>query len=206
MSKKQYAKKYSQTLPFGTICGYAPGGIPAFSSDYDNYTEVESYFSGGIEHYYGSPYQCVEFSRRWMIHALGLTFGSVGMAYEIFDKSHAVRVKDKTKVPWTNIKNGSTVRPRLGSLLIWHSGGEFSYTGHVAVVTDVSDEWVRIAEQNVDDTLWPNGQDWARELDVEYNPSTGEYFIHERWGRRGGRVMGWKNLPEDHTPEPIPHP
>jgi glutathionylspermidine amidase/synthetase len=205
------ANNADEPAPFATICGYAPGGIPAFSCDYDSadksvWTSRSMYLSTHNGLYYGFKYQCVEFSRRWLIHAHGLTFGDVGMAYEIFDFPHAVRVSDGSKVPWTNIPNGSSTRPVPGSVLIWDEGGEFRHTGHVAIVTAVSDTWVRVAEQNVDDTIWPEGQDYARELAAEVNPSTGGFFVHEVWGRHGGQVLGWKNLPENFVPEPVPHP
>ncbi len=35
--------------------------------------------------------------------------------------------------------------------MIWLPGGEFEHTGHVAVVIEVTDTEVRVAEQNFDD-------------------------------------------------------
>ena len=187
-----------QPAPFGAIIGYAPGGIPAYSSDYDTadktvYTSDVNFRHEVENLYYGYKYQCVEFARRWLIHATGVTFGDVGMAYEIFDMPHAIRVKDEEKVPWTNIPNGSSERPVPGAVLIWNEGGEFRWTGHVAIVVDVSDEWVRVAEQNMDDTYWPRGQNWARQLAVEYDKAKGTYFIHEV----DGSIKGWKHLPKN---------
>jgi glutathionylspermidine amidase/synthetase len=77
------------------------------------------------------------------------------MAYEIFLLREAIRVQnDSQTVPWTNIENGQTERPQVGSLLIWNEGGEFRVTGHVAVVVAVTESYVRVAEQNVDDCSW----------------------------------------------------
>lgn len=198
---------------FGEICGLAPGGVPAFSSDYktigimDIFKHRSSIFNhryNGL--YYGVKYQCVEFARRWLIHVHGITFSDVGMAYEIFDLPYAVRIQDGSQIPWTNIRNGSSPRPVPGSVLIWEEGGEFRDTGHVAIVTEVSDHWVRVAEQNVNDTFWPEGRDYARELKVDYEPQTGNYYIHEHLWLHGGKILGWKNLPEDFISDPIPHP
>ena len=36
--------------------------------------------------------------------------------------------------------------------------------GHVAIITDVDQDCVRTAEQNFEDALWPQGQEYAREL------------------------------------------
>lgn len=41
------------------------------------------------------------------------------------------------------------VRPVAGALLIWDKGGEFKDTGHVAIITQLHGNKVRIAEQNV---------------------------------------------------------
>jgi glutathionylspermidine amidase/synthetase len=197
--------------PFAAVCGVAPGGIPAYSCDYETADTSVWRSRHQFRHendglYYGYRYQCVEFSRRWLIHAQGVTFGDVGMAYEIFHLPFAEKISDGTKIPWNNIPNGSSPRPVPGSVLIWDEGGEFRHTGHVAIVTEVSDNWVRIAEQNVDDTFWPEGRDYARELRVDYDPVNDTYHIHEVWGRHGGVVLGWKSLPTDFVPEPIPHP
>jgi glutathionylspermidine amidase/synthetase len=156
--------------------------------------------------YYGVKYQCVEFSRRWLIHAYGVTYDEVGMAFEIFDLPHAIRIQDGKRIPWQNIRNGFSPRPVPGSVLIWEEGGEFRDTGHVAIVTDVSDHWIRVAEQNVHDTLWPDGRNYARELNVDSDPAIGRYFIHETLWSQGGRILGWKNLPDDIQFESIPHP
>jgi glutathionylspermidine amidase/synthetase len=200
-------------VKFGMVCGMAPGGVPAFSCDYKTIgildilkhgTTIFNHQHNGL--YYGVKYQCVEFSRRWLIHSYGLTYGDVGMAYEIFDLPYAIRIKDRAQIPWQNIRNGQTPRPVPGSVLIWEEGGEFSGTGHVAIVTEVSDHWIRVAEQNVNDTFWPEGRDYARELKVDSDPVSGNYFIHETLWAQGGRILGWKNLPHDIVVEPIPHP
>jgi glutathionylspermidine amidase/synthetase len=205
--------RMSQKVAFGEICGYAPGDIPAFSCDYRSLS-LRSIYNMGFslfshQHpdgmYYGFRYQCVEFARRWLIHARGVTFDSVGMAHEIFELPSAISVPHGHLIPWTNLLNGSSIRPQKGAVLIWEDHGDFSRTGHVAIVVDVSDDWVRVAEQNVEDTTW-SGRNWARELQVDYDHSKGSYFIHERWGKQGGKILGWKNLPEDFAHEPLPHP
>lgn len=140
-----------------------------------------------------------------MIHSYGVTFGDVRMAYEIFDFSHAIKLKDSSRIEFKNLENGSCEKPVPGCILIWHEGGEFEKTGHIAIVTEVTDTYVRIAEQNVNDSHW-GGRNYARQLKVDYNTKTGEYFIHETWGERGGRIKGWKLLPSDLEYDPIPHP
>lgn len=198
---------------FGHVCGMAPGGVPAYSCDYQTlgFLDLINHGTSLVNHrhnglYYGVKYQCVEFSRRWLIHVHGITFGDVGMAYEIFDLPYATKIKDGTQILWKNIRNGCCPRPIPGSVLIWEEGGEFRQTGHVAIVTEVSDKWVRVAEQNVNDTFWPEGRNYARELKADYDPTTGNYFIHETLWLHGGRILGWMNLPSDFISEPLPHP
>ena len=186
-------------LPFGSLLGIAPGGVPAYSSKGISF---RSHYNGDI--YYGARYQCVEFARRWLVHTHGVTFGSVGMAYEIFPLPNVTRVSDSSAVPWTNVPNGSTTRPVAGCILIWNEGGEFKWTGHVAVVTAVSDSFVRVAEQNVHD-MTGEGRDYSRELPAVVDAATGAFHIHEHYGK-GGTVAGWKLLPADFKPSPIPLP
>ena len=193
---------------FGTLLGHFKG-VPAYSCNYASFNVLRHLeFPNFLSHrkgklYYGMKFQCVEYSRRFLIHAYGVTFGDVGMAYEIFDLPFASRIRDSAEIPFINIENGGKQKPVPGAVLIWEEGGEFRHTGHVAIVAEVSDEWVRVAEQNVDDSIWPIGRNYSRELKVKYDSKTGSYLILEDWGKLGGKIKGWKLLPSDYIPEPI---
>jgi glutathionylspermidine amidase/synthetase len=180
----------SHHVKFGDVCGIALGGIPAYSCKTTETSMLKHEYNGV---YYGIKYQCVEFVRRWLIQVYGLTLDDVEMAYEIFDLPYAIKLQNKTLIIWNNVQNGSSPRPVPGSLLVWGKGGRFGETGHVAIVTEVSDQWIRIAEQNVHNTKWPYGRNYARELSVEYDANTGNYLIHDELGE----ILGWKNLPQD---------
>ncbi|RCU27108.1 CHAP domain-containing protein, partial [Acinetobacter baumannii] len=78
-------------------------------------------------------------------------------------------------LPLQAFANGSRRPPIAGSLLIWQKGGEFKHTGHVAVITQLVGNKVRIAEQNVIHSPLPQGQQWTRELTLEVND--GRYTI-----------------------------
>ncbi len=52
-------------------------------------------------------------------------------------------------LPLQAFPNGSPRAPVAGALLIWDKGGEFKDTGHVAIITQLHGNKVRIAEQNV---------------------------------------------------------
>lgn len=166
------------SLPFGSILGVAPGGVPAYSSDYNNvdmtlFPRRSSYMGQYEGVYTGYRFQCVEYARRWLVAVHGITFPDVGMAYEIFDLPYFHNVRNGERVAVKSVRNGSSnswkERPFLGSLLIWHEGGYFRWTGHVAVITEVTDTYIRVAEQNVYDAHW-EGRDYSRELRVSEGP------------------------------------
>ncbi len=88
--------------------GFAPRGIPAYTCDYNTSVSCPPYCacSSGVSYqhqanglYYGVKFQCVEFSRLWLIHVQGLAYGDVGMAYEIFPLREAIRVQNDSSVP-----------------------------------------------------------------------------------------------------------
>ncbi len=60
----------SEYEPFGTLLGYAPGGVAIYSSDYDSLPNVENKKDISFRSYIGNEYmgykwQCVEFARRF---------------------------------------------------------------------------------------------------------------------------------------------
>lgn len=74
--------------PFGTLLGYAPGGVAIYSSDYssidkEDYAANDSFRSYIGNEYMGHKWQCVEFARRFLYLHYGVVFTDVGMAYEI---------------------------------------------------------------------------------------------------------------------------
>lgn len=195
----------NKKLNFGDICGVAPGGIPAYSCNYDtiNPSKLTKYDKNFFTHqhngiYYGIKYQCVEFIRRWLILIHGLTFKNVENACDIFYLSYAIKITDNKHVYWNNILNGSSFKPVFGSILVWQKFGKFKNTGHVAIVTEVSNDWIRIAEQNVHNTKWINGHNYSRELKVNYDKISGNYFIYDDSHMNKEKILGWKNLPSEY--------
>lgn len=75
--------------PFGSLLGYAPGGVAIYSSDYNTADDKEFPNDAAFRSYLGREYmgykwQCVEFARRYLYLNHGVVFADVGMAYEIF--------------------------------------------------------------------------------------------------------------------------
>jgi glutathionylspermidine amidase/synthetase len=81
------------------------------------------------------------------------------------------------------VPNGSPTPPIPEAIIIWKVADDMPF-GHIAVITDVNVQqgWVRIAEQNVDNDVWPG--DYARELKLEVED--GKYWI-----RDDDEVFGW---------------
>lgn len=204
-------QKKTDALPFGALLGHAPGEVAAFSSDYEtasaheypNRSAYRSYLDGI---YMGYKWQCVEFARRWMYINKGYIFDDVAMAYDIFELRTVRDLNSNTRLPFQAFTNGSRTHPEVGSLLIWEEGGEFEDTGHVAVITEVTAEYVRIAEQNVGHTAWPQGQDFARELKARVTEDNG-FWVECSYA--DGTILGWMTQTEatlDAEPEPVRDP
>lgn len=200
----------TNTEPFGTLLGYAPGGVAIYSSDYSkinrqDYPDDSSFRSYLGHEYMGYKWQCVEFARRFLYLNYGVVFTDVRMAYEIFSLRYLRQVVNDAILPLQAFKNGSKKLPTAGSLLIWQEGGEFKKTGHVAIITEVLANKVRVVEQNVLHTRLPAGQQWTRELPM----STTEdgYFIKDTFDNT--TILGWMTQTENTAyslPQPITSP
>jgi glutathionylspermidine amidase/synthetase len=193
---------------FGTLLGYAPGGVAIYSSHYASanqaeYPDRESYRSYLDGVYMGYKWQCVEFARRWLYVNHGYVFDDVAMAYDIFCLHHFVHVADDELLPLHSFLNGCQRPPEPGSLLIWKEGGEFEVTGHVAVVPEVYADKIRIAEQNNEHCLLPEGRNWSRELPLT-RTSGGGYHVEAAYA--DSHILGWVMQTADATHAEIPKP
>jgi len=190
--------KHPVSTPFGTLLGYAPGQVAAYSSDYatasdEEYPKRSSYRSYVDGIYMGYKWQCVEFARRWMYVNHGYIFDDIAMAYDIFELRSVRHLASNTRLPLHAYRNGSLAHPQRGSLLIWREGGEFEDTGHVAVITAVTGSYIRIAEQNVGHASW-EGRDYARELKARVSDD-GEYWVTCSYG--DAEILGWMTQTEE---------
>jgi glutathionylspermidine amidase/synthetase len=183
----------TKPTPFGTLLGIAPGNVPVYSSDYDSADDNElpnrhayrSYVDGV---FMGYKWQCVEFARRWLYLNKGYIFDDVAMAYDIFRLTSARLIADESRLPLKSFRNGSLRHPEVGSLLIWSEGGEFEVTGHVAIITKVMPDRLHLIEQNVGHHVWPEGQDYSRELEARISDDGG-YWLRCSYG--DASILGW---------------
>ncbi|ACY85524.1 bifunctional glutathionylspermidine [Edwardsiella piscicida] len=102
--------------PFGTLLGYAPGGVAIYSSDYSTldprvYPDEASLRSYIDDEYMGHKWQCVEFARRFLFLNYGVVFTDVGMAYEIFSLRFLRQVVNDSLLPLQAFANGSARAP-----------------------------------------------------------------------------------------------
>jgi glutathionylspermidine amidase/synthetase len=188
--------KTDEKLPparFGAIIGMAPGDVPVYSSDYDSADDAElptrqayrSYVDGV---YMGFKWQCVEFARRWLYVNYGYVFDDISMAYDIFRLNTVRLVRENRLLPLRSFRNGAKRRPEYACLLIWNEGGEFEHTGHVAIVTEVTDDYVCVVEQNVGDRPWQSEQTYSRQIRAEV-AADGSYWLECSFG--DATILGW---------------
>lgn len=178
--------------PFGTVLGYAPGGVAIFSSDYDSLPQDQENDDAFFRHYLDNEYmgykwQCVEFARRFLYVNYGTIITDVGMAYEIFSLRYLRQVVNDNLLPLQAFANGSQRPPEKGALLIWQPQGEFEKTGHVAIITQVFADRVQIVEQNVIHYPLPRGQQWTRELKLSQEGDG--YLLHDTFDDT--EILGW---------------
>ena len=141
-----------------------------------------------------SQWQCVELARRYLLVNHGVVFDSIPMAYDIMDLKSVRRVSDGKLFKMEARVNGSKDLPVVGSLLLWKPKGFFKITGHVAVITAVHSDSIEIIEQNVEDTVWPEGVNYSRLLKADTAPD-GSFTIHCTFNDT--EVLGWTNIYRD---------
>lgn len=154
------------------IIGYAPYQIPIYKNTaYFNENKIihigkeGSKYSGLI---YGTKYQCVEFVRRWLIHARNITFVQISQAVDLFTLNYATDITTHEKIPLLHIKNDGTNTPVFGDILVWKKEGINKDYGHVAIVTKViSQAIVTISEQN------GTSQNGIRNVNVQHDTILG---------------------------------
>lgn len=144
----------------------------------------------------GYKWQCVELARRWLYVNFGYVFDDIAMAYDIFRLRQVTVLSDGRKLPIQSFANGAKRCPEVGCLMIWNEGGEYDVTGHVAVVTEVLEDRLRIIEQNVEDKVWPPSETWSRELAMSRS-ADGGYWIDCTYENAG--IMGWVIQTDDAT-------
>jgi hypothetical protein len=72
----------------------------------------------------------------------------------------------------------TTERPAVHDAIIWERTDR-AFVGHIAIVSEVTDDYVRIAEQNVDnDVMWKGGS-FTRQFPLVRNLETSAWTIKD---------------------------
>lgn len=168
--------------PYGDVLGITLDNVTAYSNCSANCVVPKPNKEKGI--YTGIQWQCVEFARRWLLNHIGMVYGDVDTAADLWKLNTVTRVADGISVPFDTYLNGNTTVPQVGDLLIYAK--EYLNTGHVAVIThlDKQSGEIKIAEQNFTNTKWP--ADYARILTLV--EKGGKYWILDAY------LLGWKRV------------
>ena len=130
-------------------------------------------------------WQCVEYSRRWLIMNRNITYASVDIAAEIWDLTTVIMLGSDSILPFNSFSNGVTPSPpKIGCLLIYNAI-DLPPTGHVAVVVDINYDagYINIGEQNWSDDFWQSN--YARQ--IKLSKTTGGFYKLE-----DDYLIGWK--------------
>ena len=162
-------------------------GTPAYSNGSDDHFTHQLSKSG---HFCtGFRWQCVEFARRWLWDAKGLILPSIGFASHIFFQPEVYDPSLKCFVPVRAVRNGSSSSPpEADSLIIYPSSLE-NFVGHVGVIVESSETFVRVADQNRYFHHW-EGAGFSREYPVERD-AQGRYWIRDH----EAHPLGWVTFP-----------
>lgn len=156
LHKKIHGQQSMQN--FGTVIGSNRGTV-AYSNQENTYVSDHSHYIvyNGNSIFAGMKWQCVEYARRWLIEQKGFSFGQMDYAINLPYINEMYRISEPHKLlRLTHFLNAQSSQSlKIGDLLIYDTTYA-PITGHVAVVVDISDTHVFVAEQNHDNTSWEN--------------------------------------------------
>ena len=147
------SSKEKQEINQGKVTGSLDGVEGYFNGSNESETWGDHYSKDGT-YYYGYKWQCVEFVRRYYYDALQHKIPKRGNAQTWFTpgiEDGAATFDGLKQYSYagrgTNAKtdDGFSVKPQKGDILVLQVG----QYGHVAIVADVSDTGIKVAQQNV---------------------------------------------------------
>lgn len=125
----------------------------------------------------GLKYQCVEFVKRYYYEYLNHKMpDSYGNAKDFFDTKLKDGQKNKQR-DLIQFTNGSKSKPSINDLVIY-DGTIFNEYGHVAIISNVTDDEIEIIQQNPG----PSGESRAHFKLIKEN---------EKWVIENDKILGW---------------
>ncbi|CAK4066357.1 unnamed protein product [Aphanomyces euteiches] len=145
--------------PWGTVIGVT-SGVKVFSNDNPPPTDSYNFYPDDTDEtngtFTGLRWQCVELARRYLLVTQGVVFESVDDAVGIFSLREVINVTTDKRLPLDIYPQGSPVPPKVGSLVIWDRPGYYTPYDHVAVVINIQDTFIDVAEENLEKTSTGN--------------------------------------------------
>jgi glutathionylspermidine synthase len=184
---------------FGQVLGHAPGNIPVYSNGNDYHFSGERNVVDGVVT--GIKFQCVEFARRWTLQRKGLLLRDLPWAAHVYSMKEMADAETGEPVAVTAVPNCNEFKPEADTLLIYPSTEDFP-PGHIAAIVEVTEDKVRIADQNNHFKLWSDGQYWSEELSL--TQENGKWIVKDS---RGRVPLGWVTFPgRANRPDDAPAP
>ncbi|KAK7198668.1 CHAP domain/Glutathionylspermidine synthase preATP-grasp [Novymonas esmeraldas] len=198
----------TEVVPFDEVIGVTPDGVPVISNGNEShFSNLESVTSScqalcsfdrkaPVSVPYrklGVKWQCVEFARRYLASRKAVWMASMPIAEEVWRlEAPFARVEDGAPVEFTRTPNKSRgPAPAVSDLIVWGQSPETPF-GHVAVVTEVLPNAVRVAEQNQGFERWPEDMLYSREIPMQRDGDGAVELVDE------DPVLGWVTV---HSPD-----
>jgi hypothetical protein len=179
-------------VAYNQVLGIASSNVPAYSNGDDDYFSAERHFVQGI--FTGFKWQCVEYARRWLLIRKTCIFRNIGCASDAWHElSNIERVTDGKKFPLIAHSNGSAILPKKDSFLIYPRSRALPF-GHIAIITEVGRDYIRIAEQNYRFHRWSGN--YARQIPMAFKH--GGYYIKDHY-----TINGWMEIIDNEQLQPL---
>jgi glutathionylspermidine synthase len=177
------AGKKNEIVPYNEIQGVASTNVPAYSNEADDYISFEGCYIHGI--YTGYKWQCVEYARRWLLLRKSCIFQDFASAADMWKElKYVERVTDGRKFSIKTYSNGSSNKPQCESFVIYPRGKEIPF-GHITIICEVQEDFIRVAEQNYRFHYWPGN--YSRQIPMVKRD--GLYYINDYYD-----VYGWMEI------------
>jgi trypanothione synthetase/amidase len=177
------AGKKNEIVPYNEIQGVASTNVPAYSNEADDYISFEGCYIHGI--YTGYKWQCVEYARRWLLLRKSCIFQDFASAADMWKElKYVERVTDGRKFSIKTYSNGSSNKPQCESFVIYPRGKEIPF-GHITIICEVQEDFIRVAEQNYRFHYWPGS--YSRQIPMIKRD--GLYYINDYYD-----VYGWMEI------------
>ncbi len=171
---------------YGAVIG-SNSNAPAYSNcgcsyknKFDDYTSILPKEQTGFEKdlNVGIKWQCVEYSRRWLVLNFKVSFEDILFACQIFFLKTATDLENKTDLEFLAYKNRNKIAPQFGDLIIYPFCLGTPW-GHVAVCTKVDIElgFIEISEQNFAEGAFWEHESYARRLTLLNTKNDGCYTL-----------------------------